>query len=127
MVAKRTGDDELKQLTAPGVNGELTKFLRGREVVDLLLAYPKARFSAVEFVCLLKKLQPRLYSISSSPKAHPGQVHLTVNVVCYESLSRKRKGVCSTFLAERVQPNVSVPVFIRKNDNFRPPPLGDVP
>src|SRR2546426_727415 len=83
MVAKRTGDDELKQLTAPGVNGELTKFLRGREVVDLLLAYPKAGFSAVEFVGLLKKLQPRLYSISSSPKAHDGQVHLTVAVGRY--------------------------------------------
>ncbi len=126
-MAERSGDEPLKKLTAPGVNGELTKFLWGREIIDLLLAHPAVRFSAVEFVCLLKKLQPRLYSISSSPKAHPGQAHLTVNVVRYESLSRKRKGVCSTFLAERVQPNVSVPVFVRKNENFRPPPLGDVP
>ena len=57
---------------------------------------------AAEFMAKLKKLQPRLYSISSSPKAHPGQVHLTVAVV-----RQPRNGVCSTFLAERAE---TVPV-----------------
>ena len=55
----------------------------------------------------LKRLQPRLYSISSSPKAHAGQVHLTVGAVRYEKDGRPRKGVCSTFLADRAQPGTT--------------------
>jgi sulfite reductase (NADPH) flavoprotein alpha-component len=93
----------------------------------VLLAHPTAKFAPAEFVGLLKKLQPRLYSISSSPKAHPDQVHLTVNVVRFASLARQRKGVCSTFLADRIEPVAPLPVFIHKNKNFRPPPNSDAP
>jgi sulfite reductase (NADPH) flavoprotein alpha-component len=120
-IAQRSGDGELLKLTAPGVNGELTKFLYGREIIDLLLAFPSVKFQPEEFVALLKKLQPRLYSISSSPKANAGQVHLTTAIVRYESLGRGRKGVCSTFLAERVARHVPVPVFVHHNHQFRPP------
>jgi sulfite reductase (NADPH) flavoprotein alpha-component len=126
-VTERTADEQLKRLTAPGVNGELTQFLRGREVIDLLLAHPAATFSPAEFVSLLKKLQPRLYSIASSPKTHRGQVHLTVAVVRYQSLGRARKGVCTTFLAERVPRDGRVPVFVQTNKGFRPPPDGSRP
>ena len=126
-VSERTGDATLKALAAPTANGDLTKFLRGRDAVDLLRAHPTARFSPAEFVKFFKKLAPRLYSISSSPKAHPGQVHLTVGVVRYESLGRLRKGVCSTFLAERVKPGALVPVFIHPNKIFRPPSNPDTP
>src|SRR6185295_12659067 len=104
-----------------------TKFLWGREIIDLLHAHRDAKFAPKEFVALLKKLQPRLYSISSSPKAHPGQVHLCVGVVRYDSLSRPRKGVCSTFLAERVPAGGVVPVFTHSNKAFRPPASGDTP
>ncbi|MES2571303.1 MAG: sulfite reductase subunit alpha, partial [Verrucomicrobiota bacterium] len=69
----------------------------------------------------LKKLQPRLYSISSSPKAHPGEVHLTIAAVRYESYGRTRKGVCSTFLADRVNDSTRVPVFVQTSHGFRPP------
>jgi sulfite reductase (NADPH) flavoprotein alpha-component len=126
-VAERSGDAELQKLTAPGANGELTKFLWGREIIDLLHGHPAAKFAPTEFVALLKKLQPRLYSISSSPKAHPGQVHLCVGVVRYDSLGRSRKGVCSTFLAERVPTGGAVPVFVHHNKNFRPPANPDAP
>jgi sulfite reductase (NADPH) flavoprotein alpha-component len=119
--SERSGDALLRKLTEPRVNGELTRFLWGREIIDLLLTYPGVRFAPDEFVGLLKKLQPRLYSISSSQKAHPGRVHLTVGVVRYESLGRARKGVCSTFLAERVGAHERVPVFVHRNTNFRPP------
>jgi sulfite reductase (NADPH) flavoprotein alpha-component len=125
-MARRSGDAGLKRLTNPGINGELTKFLRGREVIDLLHAWPGVSFSPEELMTLLKRLQPRLYSISSSPKAHPSSVHLTVSVVRYESLSRRRKGVCSTFLAERTGPDICVPVFVQVNPAFRPP-SPDVP
>ncbi|KAF0176397.1 MAG: sulfite reductase (NADPH) flavoprotein alpha-component [Limisphaerales bacterium] len=126
-VAERSGDAELQKLTAPGANGELTKFLWGREIIDLLHGHPAAKFAPTEFVALLKKLQPRLYSISSSPKAHPGEVHLCVGVVRYDSLGRSRKGVCSTFLAERVPAGGAVPVFVHHNKNFRPPANPDAP
>jgi len=126
-MAERSGDAELLKLTAPGANGELTKFLWGREIIDLLHIHPAVKFSPTEFVALLKKLQPRLYSISSSPKAHPGEVHLCVGVVRYDSLGRSRKGVCSTFLAERVPAGGAVPVFVHHNKNFRPPANPDAP
>ena len=103
-----------------------SRYLWGRELLDLLLAFPTVKFTPGEFIGLLRKLQPRLYSISSSPKAHPGEVHLTVAAVRYESHGRKRKGVCSTFLSDRVGPDSPVPVFVHSNQAFRPPP-GDKP
>ena len=125
-MAERTGDESLLRLVDPNVNGELTQFLKGREVIDLLLSHSAHRPSAVEFVGLLKKLQPRLYSISSSPRAHLGEVHLTVGIVRYSSLGRDRKGVCSSFLADRAGAG-PVPVFVHENRNFRPPELGETP
>ena len=127
VVAEQTGDGMLNQLAGPGVNGELTQYLRGREIIDLLHAHPAAKLSAAEFVPLLKRLQPRLYSISSSPKAHPGEVHLTINVVRYEAHGRSRKGVCSSFLADRVAPKNGVPVFVHSNQAFRIPNRSDTP
>ncbi len=125
-LATRTGDELLKRISSPEANGELTKFLWGRQIIDLLLAHPGAKFSPAEFVALLRKLQPRLYSISSSPKTHPGEVHLTVSTLRYESLGRVRAGVCSTFLADRVTSEMAVPVFVHQNKAFRPP-APDVP
>ena len=122
LYARATGDETLRTVTAPEANGELARFLHGREVIDLLLAHPTVRPSHVEFVATLRRLQPRLYSISSSPRAHPGAVHLTVGAVRYESLGRVRGGVCSTFLADRVGPETPVPVFVHVNRAFRPPP-----
>ena len=68
-----------------------------------------------------RKLQPRLYSISSSPAAHPGRVHLTVGAVRYEAHGRHRQGVCSTYLADRATPEDSVPVFFHHSPGFRLP------
>ncbi len=121
-VAERAGDAGLKALLEPSRKADLDTFLHGREIIDLLLRCPAAKFEAKEFVGLLAKLQPRLYSISSSPRAHPGQVHLTVAAVRYESHGRARKGVCSTFLADRVELNAApVPVFVQTSHGFRLP------
>lgn len=120
-LAEKTGDEELRKLASPSVNGELKKFLWGREVIDLLLAYPQVAWTPAQFLQCLKKLQPRLYSISSSPRVHTRQAHLTVAIVRYESLGRARKGVCSSFLADRVTDLTSVPVFVHHNKNFRLP------
>ena len=119
--AEESGDAPLKQLCSPAANGALTEFLGGREVIDLLVEFPRARFTPREFVGLLKKLQPRLYSIASSPTANANQAHLTVGIVRYESRGRARKGVCSCFLAERAQDTTPVRVFVQANNRFRPP------
>jgi sulfite reductase (NADPH) flavoprotein alpha-component len=95
------------------------------DLLDLLQGR-KFRGSPQEFVTACRRLQPRLYSISSSPKAHPGQVHLTVGVVQYEVAGRLRKGVCSTFLAERAS-LVPVPVFIHETRSFRLPEDSTLP
>jgi sulfite reductase (NADPH) flavoprotein alpha-component len=84
------------------------------EIIDFLIDHPSAKFEPAEFVKLLAKLQPRLYSVASSLKAHPEAVHLIIDVVTYESHGRKRKGVCSTFLAERCSDR-PVPVYPSKS------------
>ena len=100
----------LHYLLAPDRKQDLQTYLWGMEVIDFLIEHPSARFTPEEFVGLLTKLQPRLYSVASSLKAYPDQVHFIVDVVRYESHGRLRKGVCSSFLAERAD-GVPVPVF----------------
>ncbi|MCC7375615.1 MAG: flavodoxin domain-containing protein [Verrucomicrobiales bacterium] len=124
--AKQSGDPQLLHLVSPSANGELPRFQRGRDVLDLVSGWPGVRPTAAEFVSRLRRLQPRLYSISSSPKAHPGEVHLTVSAVRHESLGRSRRGVASCFLADRCGPETPLPVYLHANSAFRPP-AGDVP
>ncbi len=99
----------------------LGSYLWGREIIDLLLEYPAARFTPVEFIALLGKLNPRLYSIASSPRAHEGEVHLTVARVGFESNGRTRKGVCSTYLSDRVGKSDKVKVFLQTAKHFKLP------
>jgi sulfite reductase (NADPH) flavoprotein alpha-component len=117
----------LRELLAPERKEDLKKWLWGRGVIDLLHQTPETKFSPAEFVALLKKLAPRLYSIASSPKAHTGQAHLTVNTVRYEAHGRVRKGVGSTFLADRVGDADYLKVFVRPSHGFKPPETGDLP
>jgi sulfite reductase (NADPH) flavoprotein alpha-component len=126
-IAERAKNDELRNLLAPENKAALEKHLHGRDVLDFLLAHPAAKFAPGEFVTLLRKLNPRLYSIASSPKAHPGEVHLCVGIVRFESHGRARKGVCSTFLADRVDGSTPVPVFTQASHGFRLPAQSDTP
>jgi sulfite reductase (NADPH) flavoprotein alpha-component len=91
------------------------------DVLDALQSASVPKPSVTHLVTLFRKLAPRLYSISSSPKAHPGQVHLTVGAVRYTHADRVRKGVCSTFLAERALALGTAAVFVHSNKAFRPP------
>ncbi|HXI72448.1 MAG TPA: flavodoxin domain-containing protein [Verrucomicrobiae bacterium] len=115
---------ELSSLLAPERAGDLKKWLRGRDVLDVLTL---GQFTFTELLPLLRKLTPRLYSISSSPKAHPGEVHLTVGAVRYEAFGRTRKGVASTFLADLAEKAGSVKVFVQPSHGFKPPVNGDTP
>jgi sulfite reductase (NADPH) flavoprotein alpha-component len=121
--------DELKALLVPERKDDLSAHLYGREVIDFLLQFPGAKFTPQEFVSLNKKVQVRLYSIASSLRAHPDEVHLTVATVRYQSQGRARKGVASTYLAERVTiGDTLIPTFINPGKGFRmPAPEEDTP
>ena len=116
----------LKYLLAPDRKQDLETYLWGMEIVDFLLEHPSARFAPEEFAGLLTKLQPRLYSVASSLKAYPDQVHFIVDVVRYESHGRLRKGICSSFLAERAD-DVPVPVFPSVARHFHLPEDPETP
>ncbi len=125
-IVKHATTSELAPLLAPDKADDLKKWLYGRDVLDVLQLAP-GKISFTELLPLLRKLAPRLYSISSSPKAHPGEVHLTVGAVRYELHGRKRGGVASTFLADRAEKSGAVKVFVQPSHGFRPPPNGDTP
>lgn len=111
----------LKTLLDPAAKADLENFVFGRDVLDVLQEFTAAKFTAGEFVKVLRKLQPRLYSIASSQRAVGESVHLTVAVVRYTvgHSQRGRSGVCSTFLAERAE--AGVPVFVHTAKHFRLP------
>jgi sulfite reductase (NADPH) flavoprotein alpha-component len=119
-IAARTTDpkekEQLAALLAPEAKEALELFLGQREYLDLLEEFPGARLTPQEFIDHLRRLMPRLYSIASSPRMFPGQVHLTVAPVRYESNGRRRYGVCSTFLSDRVtRRKTPVPVFVAES------------
>lgn len=117
----QTERNRLAALLAPEGQEALQAYLERRHFVDVLGDFPSARLAPQEFVDHLRRLTPRLYSIASSPKAHPGEVHLTVVVVRYHMNGRDRVGVCSSFLADRVKEiETLVPVFLAES-HFRLP------
>jgi sulfite reductase (NADPH) flavoprotein alpha-component len=101
--------------------------IAGSDVLDVLRRFPSARINASDFINALAPIQPRLYSIASSPNRHQGQVHLTVRRVCYEFGGRSRKGVASTMLADRVSPGSLVRVFVQKAHGFTLPDDPETP
>ncbi|MEV0182351.1 bifunctional nitrate reductase/sulfite reductase flavoprotein subunit alpha [Streptomyces sp. NPDC050625] len=120
-VAERACDPrELRKLLRPDNKDELAKWSWGRQAIDVVAEFG-IRAEAKEWAGVLGKLQPRLYSISSSPLTDPHRVSLTVSVVRYENLHGKpRQGVCSPFLAD-AGPDTAVPVHVQRSPHFRPP------
>lgn len=123
---ERSGSPYLRSLIEATDKEPLQKFCWGRELIDLVIEHPGDFGDAEDFVGVLKKLQPRLYSIASSPKAHPGEVHLTIAIVRYQAHHRDRGGVCSTFLADR-SVGLEPGVFVHVNKAFRMTSDGDQP
>lgn len=99
----------------------------GQDLLEILDAYPSSRPDAVELMTALGHLQPRLYSIASSQKLYPDEVHTTVGVVRYERANRLHQGVASTFFADRLRPDGSVAIYIQPKHDFRLPENGDTP
>ena len=105
---------------------KLQEYLNGRDIVDLFNDFT-VKLSAQDLIKLLRPLQPRLYSIASSPRANPGELHLAVGVVEYENKGRNRRGTCSNYLLEFDGDKNKIPVFIEKNPNFRLPKNDETP
>jgi sulfite reductase (NADPH) flavoprotein alpha-component len=107
----------------PSQRAKLDAYLWGRHVVDFATEYPELRnkLASAELVAALSKLQPRLYSIASSLKRYPAAAHLLVTNVGFVSYGRARKGVCTSFLSERIDEGARLPVFIHTAKHFRLP------
>ena len=124
-LAERDPDGDLAAVMARGERDTLDHWLWGKDVLDLLLASPGTSFTAEELSEVLRPLQPRAYSISSSPLHSPGRVHLTVASVRHGA-DRIRGGVCSTFLADRLGDG-DVGIYLQPNAAFRVPADDDRP
>ncbi len=117
--ARLTGIENLTRIAED--EGKVRTYCEGRQVVDLFTDHPAKNLTPQQLAKLLRLQPPRLYSISSSLSKHPDQVHLTVGAVRYQTHGRDRKGVASTYLADRVDIGDTVPVYIHANTRFRLP------
>jgi sulfite reductase (NADPH) flavoprotein alpha-component len=101
-------------------NHLLDEYLYGHDVLDLLEDFP-FDWNPNKFVEILRPLPPRLYSISSSQERVDEEVHVTVSLVKYERKNRLRKGACSSHLAENIELDSKIPVYVEKNPAFKLP------
>lgn len=118
---------KLASLLADSAKDKVKEYLHGRWIGDAIADFAPKGIPVAELVSLFRKLPPRLYSIASSPLAHPDEVHLTVASVRYQSNGKDRKGVASTYLADLVAKGDKVPVYINENKHFRLPAAADTP
>jgi sulfite reductase (NADPH) flavoprotein alpha-component len=121
--AKLTGRADVKAL----LEGEAyPKFAVDRQLIDLFETYPE-KLSPEQLTGLLRPLPGRLYSVASSLKAHPGEAHLLVGAVRWESHGKVRKGVSSTYLGERRKVGDAARLYVKPNRHYRLPPDGHTP
>lgn len=128
-VADASPDGGLADIVRRDDRDALDSFLWGRDVLDLLEENPSARFSAEELLDLLRPLQSRQYSISSSPLASPDRIHLTVASVRHspEPGARTHGGVCSTYLSDRIAAGDLTGIWLQPNSAFSVPEDADRP
>ncbi len=121
--AKLTQRIDLTHLADPKA---FTEFAEDRQLVDLFERYPE-KLNPEQLFGLLRPLPGRLYSVASSPKAHPGEAHLLVGAVRWESYGKKRGGVASTYFADRRRVGDPVRIYVKPNRHFRLPEDGNRP
>jgi sulfite reductase (NADPH) flavoprotein alpha-component len=120
------GEQRNRVMELVGNSDELSEYIDTRDYVDILKEFDEARFGSPQaFLSQLSPLVPRLYSIASSLQAHPGEVHLCVTVVRYETHGRAKTGLASGFLADHTQLFVkNIPVYVQESRTFRLPQNG---
>lgn len=124
-LAKLSPESGLAALLAD--DSEFRNVMNSCDLLDLVQDYSLKGINAGAFLAVLRKIPARLYSIASSSKSFPDEVHLTVRTVRYEARGRERYGVCSVHLAERIQAGDTLPVYIQHNPNFKLPQNPDTP
>ncbi|WP_339302684.1 assimilatory sulfite reductase (NADPH) flavoprotein subunit [Paenibacillus sp. FSL R5-0519] len=124
-LAKLNPESGLTALLAD--DSEFRTVMNSCDLLDLVQDYNLKGIPAAKFVAVLRKIPARLYSIASSSKSFPDEVHLTVRTVRYEARGRERYGVCSVHLAERIEAGDTLPVYIQHNPNFKLPENPDTP
>ncbi len=115
--AKLTGRADVAALAAPDA---FAAFAADRQLVDLFAAHPETLLPD-QLRGLLRPLPGRLYSVASSPAAHNGEVHLLVGAVRWSSHGIARRGVASTYLADRRKAGDGVRIYVKPNRHFRLP------
>ncbi len=119
--------DGLHDLTHHRPEDDLYAYLPGRDLLDLVRDFSLSGSPAREFVRILRRIPPRLYSISSSHRANPEEVDLTVVVLRYRAHDRDRFGTCSSYCAKQTALHDRLPVYVNRNPNFRMPADPNVP
>ncbi|PWU69718.1 assimilatory sulfite reductase (NADPH) flavoprotein subunit [Gracilibacillus dipsosauri] len=100
---------------------KMREYIHGRDLLDLILDFTPSNLDPASLMHWLRKIPARQYSISSSYKANPDEVHLTIATVRYHTYGRDRHGVCSGEIAERIQPGDQLNVYVHRNPNFKFP------
>ena len=118
--------EQIRDLLSANQQEALADFVDTHQIIDIVRQFP-VNVNAQDFVGFLRKLSPRSYSIASSLKANPDEVHLTVAAVRYDAFGSEHWGAASTHLADRLNEGDTVPVYIEKNSRFRLPDDDDVP
>jgi sulfite reductase (NADPH) flavoprotein alpha-component len=115
--AKLTGRTDVAKLAEPDAFAE---FASDRQLWDLFQIYAET-LKPDQLYGLLRPLPGRLYSVASSPAAHPGEAHLLIGAVRWDSHGKKRKGVASTYIADHCKVGDPVRVYVKPNRHFRIP------
>ena len=122
--AELTDNPRLKKILADSTS--VREYLPGRDILDLIKEEPY-KFSADELISVLRKNTPRMYSIASSQEAVEDEVHLLVSVVRYNAFGRDKGGHCSSTLADRLEVDDKVKIFVDKNTRFKLPKNPEAP
>lgn len=122
--AEITDNPHLKTILADST--AVLEFLPGRDILDLLSEQPH-KLSPDELISVLRKNTPRMYSIASSQEAVDEEVHVLVSVVRYNAFGRDKEGHCSSTLADRLEVDDKVKIFVDKNTRFKLPKDPDTP
>jgi len=127
LISYITGGERRQKAKTLGSGGDPDGDAKTLDVLAALEKFPGIRPDPEAFIEALDPLQPRLYSIASSPKAEPGKVALTIDAVRYKIGKRNRSGVASTYFADRIAPGTKIRAYIQKAQHFGLPADPSVP
>ncbi len=119
--------DGLRELVRRESDDELDNYVGGRDLLDLARDFSLTGIPPRDFVAHLRRIPARLYSISNSCQANPGEVDLTISVLRYRAHERDRLGACSSYCARRLRTGDRVPVYLSVNPGFRLPSDAEAP